>query len=114
METAMNQISSTPAGPPAERISLIQTSLRSFGFSLAGLIPVIGFPFALAAVVLTHRARKMAAGWNPAEGYLKAAGWLGPLSFLITAVFLMALAVLNSALRDGLLGSSFGCSTGAG
>jgi len=104
----MKQAPATPDSDPSQRIEMIRGSLRCFYLGLAGLIPVIGIPFALVSVLILYKVRKAAAGWNPAERYLKAAGWLGPLGLLTTALFFMALAVMNSAVRDGFLDCSSG------
>lgn len=57
--------------PDAEaKIRMLENSLRCFVYGLLGLLPVIGFPFALAALVLSGQVR---AGqkkyWNAARPY---------------------------------------------
>jgi hypothetical protein len=84
------------------RIAAIELSLRCFVFSLIGLVPVVGIPFALAAMVRSRQVPKAdSSDWNPADRYLSAARRLGPLSFLTTAVFLfLVCAFLPALLRD--------------
>jgi hypothetical protein len=53
-----------------EKIRMYERSLHCFIFGLLGLLPLIGIPFALAALWISGRARvqekKM---WNPARRY---------------------------------------------
>jgi hypothetical protein len=94
-----------------DRIAAVKSSLRCFVYSLIGLVPLIGIPFAIAAVV---RGRQVSGvdrlGWNPGDRYLKAARRLGPLGFLTSAIFLLAVFVVLPA----LLGDGGGCSSGHG
>ncbi|MGD1088421.1 MAG: hypothetical protein ABR955_06810 [Verrucomicrobiota bacterium] len=52
------------------KIQMLKSSLRCFGFGLLGFLPVIGLPFALAALWMSGRVR---AGerrfWNAAKPY---------------------------------------------
>ena len=54
----------------AVKIRMLQSSMRCFVCGLLGLLPVIGLPFAIAALVFSGRVR---AGqrrfWNPARPY---------------------------------------------
>jgi len=81
---------SSNSDPPAgKKITLINSSMRCFLFSLVGLIPCIGLPFSVAAIMRSHKMLKAAGSvWNPAGRYLKAAARLSPLGILSTAVFL--------------------------
>ncbi len=95
--------------PAGKRIAAVESSVRCFVYSLIGLIPVIGLPFAVAATV-RGRQEPGAEGsdWNPAARYLSAARRLGPLGFLTSAIFVfLAVCVLPALWRD-LGACSFG------
>jgi hypothetical protein len=86
-----------------ERIATVKSSLRCFVYSLVGLVPLIGIPFSIAAIV---RSRQMpeaqSGGWNPGDRYLKAARRLGPLGFLTSAIFLLVVfCALPALFGDG-------------
>lgn len=52
------------------KIQMLRGSLRCFGFGLLGLLPVIGLPFALAALWVSGRVRvKEKIFWNAARPY---------------------------------------------
>jgi uncharacterized protein YybS (DUF2232 family) len=54
-----------------DKIELIECSMRAFFFGLPGLVPFLGTPFAIVAVVNSARIRRRAkARWNPAQSYL--------------------------------------------
>ena len=54
----------------APKIQMLQGSLRCFVFGLLGLLPVIGLPFALAALWVSGRVRvKEKLFWNAARPY---------------------------------------------
>jgi hypothetical protein len=88
--------------PLRRRIAAIELSLRCFVYSLVGLVPLVGLPFAMAAIVRSRRVPKAdAPDWNPANRYLAAARRLAPLGFLTSAVFLvLAGVVLPAVFRD--------------
>jgi hypothetical protein len=92
-----------------DRIAAVKSSLRCFVYSLIGLVPLIGIPFSIAAIV---RGRQVpgadGGGWNPGDRYLKAARRLGPFGFLSTAIFLVVVCVGLPALLGG------GCGGGSG
>lgn len=53
------------------RIAAIRQSLCCFTLGIIGLVPLIGLPFAFAAIVVFQRGWKnSAADWNPARRYL--------------------------------------------
>mgnify|MGYP001548076022 CR=1 FL=1 len=53
---------------PAAKIKMMQASLRCLVFGLLGLLPIIGVPFALAALWASYSARKHERSfWNPAK-----------------------------------------------
>lgn len=55
---------------PAAKIRMMKGSLRCFVFGLLGLLPVIGLPFALAALWTSGRARAHEKYfWNAARPY---------------------------------------------
>ena len=95
--------------PLGQRIAAVKSSLRCFVYSLIGLVPLIGIPFAVAAIV---RSRQVQEGgsldWNPADRYLSAARRLGPLGFLTSAAFLFLVGVVVPALWRDWGGCSFG------
>ena len=88
--------------PLGHRIAATKLSLRCFVYSLIGLAPLIGLPFALAAIIRSRQAPKPdTSDWNPADRYLNAARRLGPLGLLTSTIFLcLACLVLPAFLRD--------------
>jgi hypothetical protein len=65
---------------PAAKIKMMKGSLRCFIFGLLGLLPIIGPPFALAALWVSGRVRAQEKlFWNAARPYriwgLVCAGW---------------------------------------
>jgi uncharacterized membrane protein len=53
---------------PATRIKMMQASMRCLVLGLLGLLPIIGVPFALAALWSSYSARKFEGQfWNPAK-----------------------------------------------
>jgi hypothetical protein len=100
--SSMKSAPSTSDPPSGSRIATIKSSLSCFVCSLIGLVPLVGIPFAVAAVV---RGRQTPGAdrldWNPADRYLRAARWLGPLGFLTSATFIFLLCFVLPALwRD--------------
>ncbi len=94
---------------PEQKIQATRTSLRCFVYSLLGLVPILGIPYSLAALVQSRKARKVAGNaWNPATGYLKAAGRIAPLGFLISAGFVVLVFVILPALVQDLGGCRSG------
>jgi hypothetical protein len=91
---------------PFDKVQVIDRSLRCFAFGLVGLLPVIGFPFAIIALgEYTHVKRRKGSIWNPAERYLGigslcATAGLG-LSLLIVAV--IALEIWSAPVPLGSL-----------
>jgi len=56
---------------PLTKIEMIERSMRCFTLGLFGLIPVIGIPMAVLALVQYRRVRQgRGAMWNPANLYL--------------------------------------------
>ncbi len=86
-----------------ERIELLRSTMRCFVCSLLGLVPVLGLPFATAAILGGRKLRpRPGAEWHPAEGYLRAARRLGPLGFLVSLVFLFVVLVVLPAIATTL------------
>jgi len=55
---------------PAAKINMIKGSIRCLIFGLLGLLPIIGLPFALAALWIAGRVRvKEKQFWNAARPY---------------------------------------------
>ena len=55
---------------PAAKIKMMKASIRCFIFGLLGLLPIIGPPFALAALWISGRTRKKERQfWNAAKPY---------------------------------------------
>jgi hypothetical protein len=87
--------------PDAEaKIRMLNSSMRCFVFGLLGLIPLIGLPFALAALWISGRVRvKEKRLWNAAQPYriwgavCAAVGtvlWTGVLAIVVARVLLIA------------------------
>ena len=84
---------------PADKVRVIEQSLRCFVFGLLSLIPLLGLPFAILAVVRHRDAWSQAdREWNPANAYLVwgfGLAWLGGLISLgALAIFVLALTKL--------------------
>lgn len=86
--------------PPQTRLQIIHGSVRCFVFSLFSLLPVIGLPFAVAALGFFWRANRRARGfWNPAADYLRwglsCATWGAAISSLSAIAIGMAVALAS-------------------
>lgn len=85
--------------PAAQRIAVIEDSLRAFAFGWIGLVPLLGLPFAIAALRLAFRARRRETNvWNPSAGYRVAAQWLGSVG---TAAGMLILVLVIGAMVAG-------------
>ncbi len=52
------------------KIQMLKSSLECFVFGLLGLLPLIGFPFAIAALVISGKVRvRQRKYWNAAKPY---------------------------------------------
>ena len=81
---------------PAEKVRVIQQSLRCFVFGLLSLIPLLGLPFAILAVARHLNACSQGEReWNPAKPYLV---WGFGLAWLGGLISLGALAIIVVAL----------------
>ena len=82
------------------KIQMIRGSHRCFAFGLLGLLPVIGLPFALAALWISGRVRvKEKKYWNVAKSYRRwgvvCAGvtivfWTGIIMFIVFQIVMAA------------------------
>ena len=84
---------------PADKVRVIEQSLRCFAFGLLSLIPLLGLPFAILAVTRHLNAWSQGAPeWNPARPYLAwgfGLAWLGGLISLgASAIIVVALTKL--------------------
>lgn len=83
-----------PNGPtPMDKIELIERSMRAFCFGLAGIVPFLGTPFAIAAA-LNHQQIKSRNGsqWNPAQRYLFWGMVCARIGITLTIVALISIA----------------------
>lgn len=71
-------------GGPAERIEVIEDSLRCYAYGWLSCLPVIGVAWLYPAVRRFAQARRRQAGWNPARGYLAAGLALTSIGWLVT------------------------------
>ena len=105
----MNAAPSNSDMPLGQRIAAVKSSLRCFIYSLIGLVPLIGIPFAVAAIVQSRQVPKAgSADWNPADRYRSAARRIGPLGFLTSAGFLILVGFVLPSLWRGLGACSSG------
>jgi hypothetical protein len=83
---------------PAQRIHLIESSLRCFLYGTLSLIPLLGLGFAVLALRLHFRTwAETADGWNPAGRYLRAGfclAWIGAL-ISVSALALFVVVLMN-------------------
>ncbi len=79
------------------KLKMLKSSMRCFIFGLLGFIPIIGLPFALAALWISGRVRRLEKlFWNPAKPYRIAGAicagisvilWSIPLIIILGSVF---------------------------
>jgi hypothetical protein len=83
------------ARPPLTKIEMIERSMRCFERGLPGLIPVIGIPMAVMALVQYRRVKLgQGAMWNPAQRYWF---WGGVCARMGIALTLMTVWVIIAA-----------------
>jgi hypothetical protein len=105
----MNTAPSNPDSPLQNRIATVKSSLRCFVYSLIGLVPLIGIPFAVAAIVRSRQVQQAArSDWNPGDRYLNAARRIGPLSILTSAIFVFLVGFVLPVFWRDLGACSFG------
>lgn len=82
-----------------DKIELIERSMRAFYFGLPGLLPVLGTPFAIIALVINARLKRRAgAQWNPAQRYLfwgMVCARIGTSSTVICILFVIATLLID-------------------
>ena len=77
-----------------DKIELIQRSLRAFGFGLPGIVPFLGTPFAIVALVENSRIkRRGGALWNPAQNYLFWGMVCARIGMTLTIIFSLLIAL---------------------
>ncbi len=87
---------------PAEKIRMLKQSLGCFYLALAGLVPVLGLPFAVAAVRARSRVQLESQGeWNAAQPYLRRGLILAVVGTLVSlmTLLLIGLALINRAMN---------------
>jgi hypothetical protein len=91
-----------PASSPAmDKIELIERSMRAFFFGVPGILPFLGTPFAIVAMINNSRIkRRIGAQWNPAHRYL----FWGMLCARIgTSISIIITVLVSAALMLNLL-----------
>ncbi|KAF0175456.1 MAG: hypothetical protein FD161_3351 [Limisphaerales bacterium] len=92
-------------GSPAERIEVIEDSLRCYAYGWLSCLPVIGVAWLYPAVRRFLQARRRKVQWNPARGYLAAGLALGSVGWVVALVswlvVLNALAVAGDFVVSG-------------
>ena len=79
---------------PMEKIELIQRSLSAFGFGLPGIVPFLGTPFAIVALMHNSRIkRRGSALWNPAQRYLFWGSVCARIGMTLTIIFTLLIAL---------------------
>jgi len=75
--------------PAQAKIVMLKSSLRAFTLGVMGLVPVIGMPMALMALVCFRRACLAQRGnWNPARPFLVFGLIYGTLGIIISMLLL--------------------------
>ena len=81
-----------------DRIELIKKSIRCFVLGLLSLLPILGLPMSVRALVIGHSVtRRQGWEWNPAQRYLlwgRALAWLG--GFISLVLFALILSAIGS------------------
>jgi hypothetical protein len=85
-----------------DKIQTIRLSLRCFVFSLFGLMPIIGLPLAVLALVDARDVhRRSQLPWNPADRYLIIGTVLGPIGIIISFLAIcLAAAIIYKIATD--------------
>jgi hypothetical protein len=87
--------SSPEATEALERIEMIRLSLKAFTNGLIGLVPVVGFPQAILAVVRSSRVRaRFPERWNPAVRSRRWGFRLGVVGFLSSVLIVVEFLTL--------------------
>jgi len=87
--------------PVMDKIELIERSMRAFFFGVPGIVPFLGTPFAIVALMNNARIKRhIGAQWNPAHRYL----FWGTLCARIgTGLSIVIVALVAAALMLNLL-----------
>jgi hypothetical protein len=92
-------MSSPPPVPAMDKIELIEHSMRAFLFGLPGIVPFLGTPFAIVAVVNNAGIKRRSnAPWNPAHRYLfwgMVCARMGITLTLLLTIFPIAAVILD-------------------
>ena len=80
--------------PPCDKVAVIKRSLRCFACGLTGLLPGIGLPFAVVALVDCLFVVREGDDWNPAARYLQV-GALAGMTGLLLSMLLASILVLE-------------------
>ena len=85
---------------PAVKLRMMQGSIRCLVFGLLGLLPAVGLPFAIAALVLFGGIRQQEKHyWNPAQPYRMIGGVcaaLGMIGWFLVAMLIASVMIANS------------------
>jgi len=83
-----------------DKIRVIKLSMQCLRYGVLGLLPIIGLPFAVRALVCYRRARREAGGdWNPATRQLYSGHTLAVVGCGLTVLTLavIVVAVINAS-----------------
>jgi len=87
--------------PVMDKIELIERSLRAFFFGVPGILPFVGTPFAIVAMMNNSRIkRRIGTQWNPAHRYLF---WGMVCARIGTSLSIIITVLLTAALMLDLL-----------
>lgn len=102
-ESDSNTKRAVPIPPdPGTKVRVLQNSRLSFVLSLFGLLPVIGLPFAIRALILARRARVNPDSWpNPGRYHVKAAHVISWLGLFISLISIFVLPGIGRSLTGG-------------
>jgi hypothetical protein len=79
----------------AGRIRATQAGIRAFLSGIAGVVPLLGIPFAVDAIFHWRRSNKT--DWNPASEYARAGAFLGLLGLMVSLGIILVAVVLSFA-----------------
>jgi hypothetical protein len=92
----------------ADKIKMMKASIRCLIYGLLGLLPVIGLPFALAALWISGRVRQQEKQfWNAAKPYRGigvVCAALGTICWFLVVVFIIYQSVFNGGGYGGTYG----------
>jgi hypothetical protein len=86
--------------PPLTKVEMIEFSMSCFRWGLFGLLPLIGIPMAVRALLLYHRVKSSQAGvWNPARRYLRWGGICARMGLWVFLVIPLGLATCEALFK---------------